>query len=225
MTQVTVLTGRATLLSGSDKTSAIAKTPMTDACYLGWEGFEVDEQADRRLHGGVEKAVHHYPFEHYATWQHELGNLSVLRSAGAFGENLSTIGLLEHTVAVGDIFRLGEATLQVSQGRQPCWKLNLRFGVSDMALRLQNSGRTGWYYRVLEPGMVGCSDTLIKLDSPSPEWTLYRIWHSLYVDTLNFDVLSVIAGLEGLSDSWRKIASKRLQKRQVENWNPRLYSR
>ncbi|MGO1343968.1 MOSC domain-containing protein [Chromohalobacter japonicus] len=223
MSPVTVLTGRAVPLEGSDKASGIIKRPIADACYLGLEGLVTDEQADRRLHGGVEKAVHHYPFEHYAFWRCELGDLPVLSSEGAFGENLSTTGFTEKTVAVGDIFRLGEATLQVSQGRKPCWKLNLRFDIPDMALRLQNSGRTGWYYRVLAPGIVKTGDELIRLESPSPEWTLHRIWHALYVDMLNTDTLSAIASLDGLSDSWRKIASQRLKKRQIENWSPRLY--
>ncbi|MBK5933956.1 MOSC domain-containing protein [Rhodovulum imhoffii] len=142
---IVLLTGSIAPLPGGDAHSGIDKTPVTRPLALGLEGFEGDEQADRRVHGGVEKAVHHYPFEHYATWRKELGDLAPLTPPGAFGENLSSTGLTETTVAVGDIFRLGGALLQVSQGRQPCWKLNLRFDVPDMAQRVQKSGRTGWY--------------------------------------------------------------------------------
>ncbi|PTX04081.1 MOSC domain-containing protein [Pararhodobacter aggregans] len=222
MRSVTLLTGRAAPLPGCDTLSGIGKTPVTRPLMLGPEGFEGDEQADRRVHGGIEKAVHHYPRDHYPTWRAELGDLPTLATPGGFGENLSTTGLTEAEVAVGDVFLLGGALLQVSQGRQPCWKLNHRFGVPDMARRVQQTGRSGWYYRVLQPGMVAPGDRLELIDRLAPGWTLRRLWHALYIDRMNLAELEGIAALDVLAEGWRKYAVRRLESRRVEDWSARL---
>lgn len=148
--------------------------------------------------------------------------MGLLGAPGAFGENISTEGPTEAEVAVGDIFRLGTALVQVSQGRQPCWKLNRRFGVADMARRVQESGRTGWYYRVLQPGVVAPGDRLELVDRVAPEWTLGRLWHALYVDRLNLGELQGIAGLDVLAEGWRRYAIRRLESGRVEDWSRRL---
>ncbi|MFK4826068.1 MOSC domain-containing protein [Paenochrobactrum sp. BZR 588] len=202
--------------------SAIGKLPVREKCWLGLEGFINDEQGDRKHHGGPEKAVHHYDFDHYQIWRNEIGDHDILKQPGAFGENLTTRGISEDTIAIGDIFELGEAVIQVSQGRQPCWKLNIRFDTKDMALRLQKTGRTGWYYRVLQQGYVQAGDALKLADRLAPEWTIRKTWHVLYVDTLNHNLLSEMAALELLADSWRLYASKRLGSGKVEDWSRRL---
>ncbi|ODT66795.1 MAG: hypothetical protein ABS75_24690 [Pelagibacterium sp. SCN 63-23] len=202
--------------------SGIAKRPLDGRVRLGPEGLEGDAQGDRKHHGGPEKALHHYARDHYCFWREAVGPSAVLSAPGAFGENLSTRGLTEAEVAIGDTFRLGEALIQVSQGRQPCWKLNARFAVEDMALRVQRTGFTGWYYRVLEPGHVEAGNGLELVERISPEWTLRRLWRLLYVDTLNFDELAAMAALEHLPDSWRRHAARRLETRQVEDWSRRL---
>lgn len=222
MTTILLLTGPARPLADGETLSAIAKTPVKHPLRLGPDGFEGDEQADRRVHGGPEKAVHHYAFDHYAVWREELGPLPALQAAGGFGENLSTLGLTESAVAVGDIFQLGTAILQVSQGRQPCWKLNRRFAVPDMARRVQQTGRTGWYHRVLQPGTVAPQDRLELIDRLAPDWTLRRLWHALYVDRLNRNELEGIAALDVLAEGWRKYAVRRLESGRVEDWNRRL---
>lgn len=222
MIAVTLLTGRARPLPGSEALSGIMKRPVDRPLQIGPEGVEGDEQADRRVHGGVEKAVHHYPLDHYPLWREELGDLSPLGAAGGFGENISTSGLTEATIAVGDVFRLGKALLQVSQGRQPCWKLNHRFEVPDMARRVQQTGRTGWYYRVLEPGIVTPGDRLALVHRIAPEWTLHRLWRALYVDRLNLDELKGMAALDVLAEGWRKYAVRRLESGRVEDWRKRL---
>lgn len=222
MTRITLLVGALAPLPESDTLSGIAKTPVTQALALSAEGLEGDQHGDRRVHGGPEKAVHHYPNEHYAAWAAELGDLPVLAAPGGVGENISTSGLTEEQVAVGDIFRLGTALVQVSQGRQPCWKLSRRFGVSDMARRVQDSGRTGWYYRVLQPGRVVPDDRIELIDRPAPDWTLRRVWHALYVDRLNQSELQGIADLDLLADGWRRYAVRRLESGRVEDWSSRL---
>ena len=125
-------------------------------------------------------------------------------------------------MALGDVFRLGNAILEVSQGRQPCWKLNSRFGVRDMALRVQKSGRTGWYYRVLQEGQVAPGDALERIERPLPEWPLKRLWQTLYVKTLDRSELEEMAALEKLPDGWRRYAQRRLESGKVESWNRRL---
>ncbi|MDB6180689.1 MOSC domain-containing protein [Paracoccus fistulariae] len=222
MMRLTILTGSVAPLADTGKPSGIAKTPVTGPVWLGPEGLAGDEQADRRVHGGIEKAVHHYPFDHYADWRAELGPLPILTRTGAFGENVSTRGMTEENVAVGDIFQLGTALVQVSQGRQPCWKLNHRFGIPDMARRVQQTGRTGWYYRVLEEGMVGPDAELTQIDRLAPDWTLRRLWHVMYIDRLNLDLLQEIAALDVLADGWRRYARRRLESGKVEDWRPRL---
>jgi MOSC domain-containing protein YiiM len=218
----TLLTGPIAPLAGTSATSAIAKVPVADRLWLRAEGFEGDAQADRRVHGGPEKAVHHYPFDHYAAWRADLGALPLLDAPGAFGENISITGMTEDMVAVGDVFRLGGALMQVSQGRQPCWKLNHRFGVPDMARRVQDTGRTGWYYRVLDPGMLAPGDDLVLIDRLAPEWTLHRLWRAMYVDRLNRTELETIAALDVLAEGWRRYAQRRLDSGRVEDWRPRL---
>ena len=222
MTAITLLTGRARPLPGSDALSGMRKTPAETPLRLGPEGFDGDEQADRRVHGGIEKAGHHYPWDHYPLWRADLGELPALGAPGGFGENISASGLTEATVSVGDIFRLGTALVQVSQGRQPCWKLNHRFNVPDMARRLQKTGRTGWYYRVLEQGFVATGDRLERVDRIAPDWTLHRLWHALYVDRMNLGELEGIAALDVLAEGWRKYAVRRLESGRVEDWRKRL---
>lgn len=201
--------------------SAIGKHPVDRRLRLGPEGFTGDEQADRRHHGGPEKAVHHYDAGHYPTWRAELGELPALQ-AGGFGENLSTLGLSEAEVAVGDVFRLGSALIEVSQARQPCWKLNLRFGRKDMARLVQQTGRSGWYYRVLEPGEVAPGDALALVDRRAPDWTLTRLHRLLYIDRLDRAALAEMAALAPLAPGWRQLAARRLDSNRVEDWQRRL---
>ena len=218
-----IMVGKAVPFGRPGAVSAIDKGPLDGPVELTTLGFIGDEQGDRRHHGGPDKAVHHYAFDHYDRWRRELHPVpEVLAAAGAFGENVSTLGMTEDDVCAGDIYRLGGATLQVSQARQPCWKLNHRFGVKDMARRVQASGRTGWYYRVLEPGLVNRGDALILLDRPFAGWTLSRILRALYVDMLDMETLAGIAAIEPLAPSWRTLATRRLETGRVEDWAKRL---
>ncbi|MDX6751892.1 MOSC domain-containing protein [Geminicoccaceae bacterium 1502E] len=218
-----LLTGTLRPLGARGVPSGIDKQPVHGVLQLGREGLAGDAQGDRRHHGGPEKAVHHYPFEHYAAWRAEQPELTErLARPGAFGENVSTLGMTEATVCVGDICRLGSALVQVSQGRQPCWRLNERFGQRGMAARVQATGRTGWYWRVLEEGTVCAGDAMALLDRPQPDWTLAAITRLLYRDTLDLDRLDALSQVEELSSSWRDLARRRLEKRAVEDWSRRL---
>ncbi|MEX0607726.1 MAG: MOSC domain-containing protein [Halofilum sp. (in: g-proteobacteria)] len=186
-------------------------------------GIAGDEQGDIRHHGGVEKAVHHYPADHYAYWCERQVHIDGREPGpGAFGENLVTHGLTEADVCIGDIYCLGQATVCVSQPRQPCWRLNVRFGDPDMARKVQQSQRTGWYYRVLEPGFIAPGDPLERIERPHPDWPLSRILEMFYDDPLNREALSDLLAVEALAESWRGLIGRRLEKNEVERWAPRL---
>jgi MOSC domain-containing protein YiiM len=170
-----VLTGKARPFRG-DEPSAIAKRPVADAVAVCPMGLAGDEQADRSVHGGIDKAIHHYPADHYDWWRGHLGEVPLLDAPGAFGENISTTGLDEHGVCLGDRFRLGTALVEVTQARQPCWKLDHRFGAKGVMAQVVKTRRTGWYYRVLEPGAVRAGDTLALIERPWPDWPLASLF-------------------------------------------------
>jgi MOSC domain-containing protein YiiM len=216
-----VLTGRAVDYTRPGSRSAIAKRPVDGRLAIGPEGIEGDEQGDRRVHGGPDKAIHHYPRDHYATWRDEVGLHPLLQAPGAFGENISTRGITEADLCLGDRLRLGTALVEVSQARQPCWKLSDRFGVVDMARRVQDSGRSGWYYRVLEPGTVQAGDTLALLARPHPQWPLPRLAELLYRRSLDLMELQAALALP-LVPSWRKLFERRLEQGGIESWESRL---
>ncbi|MGU3496202.1 MOSC domain-containing protein [Xanthobacteraceae bacterium A53D] len=217
-----LLTGQVRPLGARGVPSGIVKTPTPGPVHLSATGFASDEQGDLRYHGGPEKAVHHYPFDHYAAWQQEIGAHALLAQPGAFGENLSTSGLTEEQAAIGDVFALGSAIIEISQGRQPCWKLNERFAVSGMARQVQVSGRTGWYYRVRQSGMVAPGDDLTLIDRHAPEWTVARVWRAFYVNALDYDELRLLAEHPLLAERWRTHAMRRIETRSVESWTERL---
>lgn len=217
-----VLAGRAAPIAPGGPPSGIDKHPLPGPWRIAAEGLEGDAQADRRLHGGPEKALHHYALDHTPAWLAEIGTHPLIGRPGAFGENLSTLGWTEATVCLGDVARFGSALLQVSQARQPCFKLNHRFGLPDMARRVQASGRTGWYWRVLESGEARPGDAMRLQDRPLPGWPLARLLHVLYRDTGDRAALEEMAGLEVLAESWRALARRRLESGRVEDWRRRL---
>jgi MOSC domain-containing protein YiiM len=216
-----VLTGRTRVVPPGFVTG-IDKRERPGLVRVGTEGLDGDEQGDRRVHGGPDKAVHLYPREHYEPWIAELGALPVLGAPGAFGENLSTAGLLESDVCLGDTVRVGDVVLQVSQSRQPCWRLNHRFGVADMARRVQERSRTGWYCRVLQPGELRAGDSIELLERPHPEWPLERLMRLLYRSDPTDPDLARALQLP-IVPSWRRLLERRIETAQIEDWRGRLF--
>lgn len=185
-------------------------------------GLDGDEQGDRRNHGGPDKAIHAYAAAHYPAWRNDLPELAAEFQPGAFGENLVVHGAVEADICLGDQWALGEALLEVSQARQPCWRLNLRFQQPDMARRVQESGRTGWYFRVLEPGNIAPGQTARLVERPHPDWSLDRVWTLLYLDRDNRAALTAFAALPRLPERWRNMAEARLANGRTEDWTRRL---
>lgn len=190
--------------------SAIDKRPVSGRVALSALGLAGDNQADRVHHGGPDKALHVYPAEHYLAWREQFPAQADLFGIGGFGENLATHGLREDNVCLGDIFRLGDARVQVSQGRSPCRKLNLRFARPDMPEQVLASGRTGWYFRVIETGTVGPGDDLTLVERHDPAWPIDRLVRALFGATPDPAALRELAGHPRLAANWRERAARRL---------------
>ncbi|MEM6494005.1 MAG: MOSC domain-containing protein [Pseudomonadota bacterium] len=200
-----ICTGTARPFNGAE-TSAIGKHPREGVVQLFQDGFAPDEQADRRVHGGPEKAVHLYPLDHHAIWREELkdaGALGLLDEPGAFGSNLSVSDLTENEVFIGDRFRLGSAIIEINQPRQPCWKIDHRFGVKGMTARVVQTGRSGWYFRVIEPGEVQAGDALERVEEGHREWSVLRVFRALIQGAASRDELKALSGLDALAPQMR----------------------
>ncbi|MDP3961030.1 MAG: MOSC domain-containing protein [Pseudorhodobacter sp.] len=219
---VAVQTGTPRAFGPKGQPSAIAKTPVAGPVAVTPLGLAGDVQGDTVNHGGPDKALHAYPRVHYAAWRADLPERAAALTDGSFGENLVLDGLSEADLCLGDSFTLGSAWVQISQARQPCWKLNVRFATPDMARRVQASGRTGWYFRVLTPGTVAAGDTLALDARPHPGGPLPRAHALLYRDPLDRATLGEFAALAGLSAAWRELAQRRAASGAVESWQSRL---
>lgn len=189
-------------------TTGIVKAAVSGRLHLGRLNLEGDGQADLVNHGGPDKAVLAYPIAHYVAWQEELPNLGL--APGAFGENFTVRGPTEDQVCIGDIFSVGGARVQVSQPRRPCWKLARRHLLPDLALRVELTGRSGWYLRVLETGLVEPGDELVLLERPNPAWSVRRAALAMRSRNLPAQTIREIAALRGLSDGWRAAFARRL---------------
>lgn len=188
--------------------SGFAKRPVHGPVILSRENLAGDGQADRTVHGGPEKALLGYCGEHYRRWKDELGHGRLVD--GAFGENLTFSGLDEETAAIGDIFRVGTTLIQISQPRQPCWKLARRCRLKDMPARAIASGRLGWYFRVLEEGTLQAGDLLISAERPNPAWTIARINRLFFGPAAQGrTLLGTAAEITGMSPEFIDICRKR----------------
>ncbi|HNT39362.1 MAG TPA: MOSC domain-containing protein [Rubrivivax sp.] len=202
--------------------SGIDKKPVAGPHPVGALGLRGDEQGDTRAHGGVDKAVHVYPWAHYAWWRARYPQQPLFDRPGAFGENLCVDGMDEASVCLGDEWRIGSVRLQLTQGRQPCFRLNLRFGVREMAAQVQDSLRTGWYFRVLEPGLLATGDVPVLLRRPHPDWSVAELMALIRDRVVDPSRLAPVLELP-LTPSWRKLFTQRLQGAGVEDWSRRLH--
>ncbi|MCI5109754.1 MAG: MOSC domain-containing protein [Marivita sp.] len=214
--------GRLASLGAADVLSGIDKQRQFGPVMARLNGLDGDEQGDSLRHGGPDKALHAYPMAHYPVWARGLPEREQRFYPGGFGENLVIEGATEADICLFDRFRLGDAVIEVSQTRQPCWKLNLRFNVPDMARRVQDSGRTGWYFRVVTDGEIAPGDTASLISRPQPGWPLDRVWDLLYRNMLDRDALAEFAALPGLPAGWQRTVQARLARNAVEDWQPRL---
>jgi ferredoxin-NADP reductase/MOSC domain-containing protein YiiM len=220
-----VRTGRPKPLGRSGVTSAIDKRTRNAPVWIGELGLEGDEQAETVIHGGPYQAVLQYALHHYDTWRAEFPGIADRFGPGGFGENI-VAGIFDETnLCIGDTLRLGGALVRVTQSRQPCYKLNHRFGHPSMSRRAQESFRTGWFYSVIEPGFVEPGNSIALIDRICPEWPVARVQHFLYLETKNMEAARELAQLEPLAPKLRAIFAKRTEAAQVEGWEDRLWNR
>jgi MOSC domain-containing protein YiiM len=191
--------------------SAFVKSPVRGPVRLSLLGLAGDGHGDRRNHGGTDQALCAYPAEHYAYWSERL---SRQLGPASFGENLTTEGLLEDELEIGATFAVGEAVIQVSQPRAPCFKLAARHGEKRLPLWVRQTGRTGFYFRVLREGVIAPGGELARLDFPPSGLTISELNRVCYRDRHDSEGLARAIGVEQLSHSWRA-AVGRLHERAV----------
>ena len=183
------------------------KKPVDERIFLGESGFHGDGVGDSRIHGGQDLAVCAYFVDHFDYWQAELDKEM---KPGAFGENLSLSGINEKQIYIGDIFRLDEAEIEVSQPRQPCHKLNKVFGFQGMACKVQKTGYTGCYFRVKKEEYVKPDSVLERIQMGSGKISVDMVNVLMFKEKKNPDLLNKVVSLQELSEEWRKKFRKRL---------------
>ncbi len=201
---------RLVMRNGEPVSTGIFKEQVAGRVMMRGLNLDGDRQADLSVHGGPEKAVYLYPSEHYEFWRRELPDMNL--PWGMFGENLTTTGLLETEVHIGDQFRIGAAEVMVTQPRMPCYKLGIRFGRTDIIKRFLASERSGFYLSVLKEGEIGANDE-VELIQKNPSGVrvvdVTRLYSS---DKRNVDLLTRAVATEALPASWRGYFQERLEK-------------
>lgn len=197
--------------NGQDWQTGIFKVAVTSPLFLSKLGFEGDQVADTVNHGGPDKAVNVYSHEHYAFWEQETG--TALPPVSAFGENLTVRGMLERDVCIGDIYQIGDAVVQISQGRIPCGKITVRTGIEGMRNKFIETKLTGFYLRVLQEGYVSPGSTITLVEKHPAGITLEAINQLLYHEPDNLEETKRVLDSLGdtLSEVWRNILGKRLE--------------
>ncbi len=202
---LSLLTGKVADFGPKGEKSGMNKRSRNEPLCVGALGIEGDEQADLVHHGGIDKAIHHYPFDHYESWRLDEPEFEgYLGEPGAFGENISTRDWTETSVCIGDRFRMGTAIVEISQGRQPCWKLGHRFQNAAMVAKVIKTGRSGWYYRVIEAGKVAAGDGIELLERLHPDWNVARVFGILIGGNAMGGDVQELAKVAQLSVSWKK---------------------
>ncbi|BAY74840.1 MOSC domain-containing protein [Nostoc linckia NIES-25] len=191
--------------------TGIFKEPVNSRVMVRELNLDGDRQADLTVHGGVDKAVYVYPFEHYDYWRDELPDTEL--TLGIFGENFTVTGFKEEEINIGDRFKIGSAELMVTQPRLPCYKLAIRFGRSDMVKRFLASRRTGFYFRVLQEGEVGVGDTLELVSRDTNNITVADITQLYVREQNNPELLHRAVQLKALPESWRDYFQEQIRQR------------
>ena len=183
--------------------SSIYKQAVDTPVALDFLNLQGDEQADLTVHGGPDKAVCTYSADHFAFWQATLGRPEL--GPGAFGENFTVSGLDETTICLGDVFAIGTVLVEVSQPRSPCWKLGRKWDRLDLPKLVLRAGKTGWYFRVRQPGVVAAGQDIRLVDRPYPSWTIAEVNRVAYAKKTD-DIRVArreLASCPALAESWR----------------------
>jgi MOSC domain-containing protein YiiM len=211
MKLISVSVGTPQIVDAGDETyvtTAIFKKPVEGRVKVNELNLEGDAQADLRVHGGWSKAVYVYPYEHYALWAKEL--LDVRLEPANFGENLTTEGMLENEVFIGDRLRIGTAEFAVTEPRMPCYKLGIRFGRKDIIRRFLQSRRSGFYLTVLETGEIGAGDEIRFISRDVNKVSVNDIVRLYVQDKDDKETMNRALNVEILPEGWKKTFRERL---------------
>jgi MOSC domain-containing protein YiiM len=189
-------------------TSAIWKEPVTGPVWVDINGLHGDRVADTTVHGGPWRAVLMYSSDHFPRWRQEWNRRDV--AAGAFGENLTVRGVQESTACLGDRFEIGEALIEVTSPRGPCWKLARRHGVPDLVAIVKANHRHGWYLRVLKPGWIEAGQAVVLVDRPYPQWTIDRVGRVRWDKSTSEDEVRLLTDCPALIPDWREYLKERV---------------
>lgn len=219
--------------------SGIDKKRRSGRLYVSKLGTPEDEH-DLTYHGGIDKAVHHYCSDHYASWQFSYPDEEIAArfKPGGFGENLVASCFNETNICIGDVITINHGKpgidedksrgcmVQVSLPRQPCFKLNQRFGIRNFAPKTHQTAKTGWYYRVLEEGWIEEGMAITVVERPYPTWSIARLHHYVHRDKQDLDVVKELANINAIGNECRNVFVKRLKEhtdkveKQQEVWRP-----
>jgi MOSC domain-containing protein YiiM len=194
-------------------TTAIFKEPVKGPVMLRTLNLEGDRQADLTVHGGVTKAVYAYPSEHYGYWRTELPGVDL--PWGMFGENFTTEGLLEENVYIGDRFRVGETEVMATEPRMPCYKLGIKFGRADIIKRFLASRRSGFYFAVVQEGMVTVGDSIELIGREQQEISVADITRLYGFEKNGLKSLRRAIEVEALPDNWKGYFRHQLEKQNL----------
>ena len=207
---LSIQVGRVALLAPGAVPSAFVKHRVEGPIAVGMLGLEGDEQADLRVHGGPDMAVYGYPAAHYDAWVDEYPEHRAAFVAGGVGENFTISGMTEADACVGDVHRIGSATLQICQPRQPCFKFALRFADNRLPKAMVRNGRSGWYYRVVETGIVVAGDAVACIERPHPTMSFKRLIEIVNIRKPSRGELEAMAMMDGLAAALRVEARRAL---------------
>ena len=217
-----IRTGKISAIHGTSIQSGINKHPTDGPIKVSTLGLPGDEHQFRP--GDLDKALLQYCSQHYAFWKAKQPRSAHRFEAGGFGENLVCTGSMdESNVCIGDVFSVGPSVLvQVSEPRGPCFKLNHRFEVKNMSRLSQETGRTGWYYRIIREGIIQPGDQMMLRERKHPAWTIRNVQKYLYKDMKNGKALRELVEVQSLGKETRNIFLNRLKKNAVESHRDRL---
>ncbi|MFQ6372057.1 MOSC domain-containing protein [Shewanella sp. YIC-542] len=188
---------------------------------VGFAGVLHDAQADGKNHGGPDRVLHHFPLQHYDDYRQQ-GLMPAAGTAPAMGENISSLGLDERQLHIGDIVALGSVRLQVTQPRSPCFKLNVQYGQAGFSKAMQDSGKCGWFYRVLQEGCIRPQDTF-QLQERRSAVSLAQAMALYFAPQYNAKGYEILLAAEGLAADWQRNLQRRLNTGVLEDWHKRLH--
>ena len=215
LVSVQVGTPRTLDFHGKAWESAISKAPISARVRLDKINLDGDRQCNLKYHGGPDKAVCCFSAEHYAHWQNDFG-MGASFGYGAFGENFTLTGLPETDACIGDIYAVGTARIQISQPRMPCVNVARKWDRKDMPRRMEETGYTGYYLRVLQTGEVGAGDTLTLVERPCPGVTVHLINRAWYQEESSPEQDARLSRLPQMAQSARRMFQRKISKEASE---------